>query len=351
MDAPTRAIYEARADEWVARRHPRDLDKATAWAADRHGPSIDLGCGPGWYAAALPRPVIALDGARSMLQLARAHALVLQADLTALPIRRGALASAWARNSYVHLPRTSVPLAMADLHGAMQVDGQLSLQVFAGEGEGRDVFVDDDFPGRFFSTWAVDHLGDVVRGAGFVIDDLQTTGDAITVHATRARTLPDLVRPGLRLVLCGLNPSLHAADAGVGFVSPSNRFWPAARAAGILTNDRDPWHAVREHGVGFTDLVKRASVGAAEVKVAEYRDGFARVERLVAWLEPRAICFVGLAGYRAAVDKKAVVGWQARTVGGRPAYVMPNPSGLNARATVDILAAHLRAAFSAPQRS
>jgi TDG/mug DNA glycosylase family protein len=103
---------------------------------------------------------------------------------------------------------------------------------------------------------------------------------------------------------------------------------------------------VREHGVGFTDLVKRATVSAAELSTSEYRDGWTRVERLVEWLQPGAVCFVGLAGYRAAVHKTAVAGWQDRTVGGRRAYVMPNPSGLNAHATVDVLAAHLREAVS-----
>ena len=32
-----------------------------------------------------------------------------------------------------------------------------------------------------------------------------------------------------------LNPSEHAADAGVGYVTPGNRFWPAALAAGLVT--------------------------------------------------------------------------------------------------------------------
>jgi TDG/mug DNA glycosylase family protein len=171
---------------------------------------------------------------------------------------------------------------------------------------------------------------------------------SIEVHATRARTLPDHVAPGLRLLLCGLNPSLRAADAGVGFVTPSNRFWPAALAAGVVTQARDPLHAVKHHGIGFTDLVKRATVGAAELRPVEYRDGFARVERLAAWLEPGAVCFVGLTGWRAAVDKKATAGWQERLVGGRPAYVMPNPSGLNAHTSPADLAAHLRAAVAPP---
>jgi TDG/mug DNA glycosylase family protein len=145
---------------------------------------------------------------------------------------------------------------------------------------------------------------------------------------------------------------LRSADAGVGFVTPSNRFWPAAIAAGIVSRARDPWHAVEHHAVGFTDLVKRASVGAAELTPEEYREGFARVERLAAWLKPEAVCFVGLSGWRAAVDRKAVAGWQERLVGGRPAYVMPNPSGLNAHTKPADLVRYLRdAASGAPASS
>ena len=38
---------------------------------------------------------------------------------------------------------------------------------------------------------------------------------------TRGRTLPDTVGAGMRLLVCGLNPSVHAADAGVGYVTPA----------------------------------------------------------------------------------------------------------------------------------
>ncbi len=58
------------------------------------------------------------------------------------------------------------------------------------------------------------------------------------------------------------------------------------------------------------------------------------------------MCFLGLAGWRAAVDRTAVAGAQEQTLGGVPVYVMPNPSGLNAHDTVASLAAHLRAAVA-----
>jgi TDG/mug DNA glycosylase family protein len=76
----------------------------------------------------------------------------------------------------------------------------------------------------------------------------------------------------------------------------------------------------------------------------EYAHGIDRVERLVRWLRPGAVCFVGLAGWRAAVNKKAVAGEQADGFAGVPAYVMPNPSGLNASTTPEGFVAHLRAA-------
>ena len=57
-----------------------------------------------------------------------------------------------------------------------------------------------------------------------------------------------------------------------------------------------------------------------------------------------AVAFCGLTGWRHAADRKATAGWQDATVGGARAYVLPNPSGLNAHTNVADIAAHLRAA-------
>jgi TDG/mug DNA glycosylase family protein len=151
----------------------------------------------------------------------------------------------------------------------------------------------------------------------------------------------------MRLLVVGLNPSVYSADVGHGFARPGNRFWPAALAAGIVTKAHDPRDALRVDGVGMTDLVKRATPRADQLTRDEYRAGTARVERLVAWLEPQAVCFVGLAGYRDAVDRNARSGWQPQPFGGRPAYVMPSTSGLNARVPPAELADHLRTAATA----
>ena len=48
---------------------------------------------------------------------------------------------------------------------------------------------------------------------------------------TDAATLPDYLRPGLDIVLVGLNPSAYSARVGHYFANPRNRFWPAVSAA------------------------------------------------------------------------------------------------------------------------
>lgn len=184
---------------------------------------------------------------------------------------------------------------------------------------------------------------------GVASDDLVTGGGfrrAGPDRLLRLRTLPDWVGPAMRLLVCGLNPSLVAADAGVGYAGRSNRFWPAAVAAGLVTVPRDP-EAALAGGVGFTDLVKRATRSAAELTPQEYRDGLARVHRLVEWLRPGAVVFVGLAGWRAAVDRAARPGWQVEVLGqggGVPVYLMPSTSGRNARVPLAALTDHFRAA-------
>jgi hypothetical protein len=58
------------------------------------------------------------------------------------------------------------------------------------------------------------------------------------------------------------------------------------------------------------------------------------------------VCFVGLSGWRAAVDRRAVAGRQHEDFAGAPAYVMPSTSGLNARTSLAELVEHLGAARS-----
>jgi len=349
VDKQTVEVYDARGADWATRRTPVRRAAARAFAATvvPGAPRVDLGCGAGRYSADLGHPVIGIDASHTMLELCRVaapDALLVRGDLEALPFGRRSLGGGWANMSYLHVASTRLPLALADLHGVLAPGAPLDLQVLVGDYEGNDL-PGDDIGGRFFAAWPRQRLLDVMVGAGFDVTTTEIEDDVVRVGAQRARTLADTVAGGMRLLVVGLNPSIYAADAGVGYARPGNRFWPAALGAGLVTRDRDALHALRSHGVGMTDVVKRATSGAGELTVDEYRHGMGRVERLVRWLAPGAVCFVGLAAWRAAIDRRACAGRQPRGIGGRPAYVMPSTSGANAHARPDDLREHLRSAL------
>jgi TDG/mug DNA glycosylase family protein len=355
MDRATVDAYEERGDQWAARRRPVRRAEARVFAG-RLPPGalrIDLGCGAGRYTSELGTPVIGLDAARAMLDACRSTVpgtLLVQGDFEALPFGPGTLHGGWANMSYLHVPSVRLPMALADLHRAAVVGAPVDIQVLAGDYEG-GALPADDVGGRYFAAWTPKRLHDILVGAGFVVEGVEVDGDVVRAGAVRARTLPDIVGPAMRMLVVGLNPSVYSADVGVGYARPGNRFWPAALSAGLVTRDRDPHHALRTHGIGMTDVVKRATPKAAALTAEEYRVGMARVERLVRWLAPAGVCFVGLTGWRAAVDRRAGAGPQPMRFGGRPVYVMPSTSGAKAHAGIDALRAHLRSAWTLVEES
>lgn len=230
---------------------------------------------------------------------------------------------------------TTLPVALARLHHATGVGDQQRIVVTA-------------VP----KAWPPERVALVVRGGGFDVDDVATARDRTEVVATRARTLADTVGRGMRLLVVGLNPSWYSADAEVGYARPGNRYWPALIGAGLIDarHDRDAFATLDRHRIGMTDFVKRPSPGIDEVTATEFREGAERVRGLVEWLRPAVVCVVGLAGYRAAVDRKAVAGTQAVAFGGRPVYVTPSTSGRNASSLLPALIDHFRAASALADR-
>ena len=153
------------------------------------------------------------------------------------------------------------------------------------------------------------------------------------LQAAYGRTVPDLVRPGLRALLCGINPSLWSGAVGLHFASPSNRLWPTLHASGWTPRRLAPWETgeLLDAGLGVTNLVPRATARADELTDDELRAGLPRLAALVEAVRPRWVAFLGLSSYRTATgERRATVGPQSRRVAGAPVWLLPNPSGLNA---------------------
>jgi double-stranded uracil-DNA glycosylase len=161
------------------------------------------------------------------------------------------------------------------------------------------------------------------------------------VAAAAGRTVRDVIAPGLRVLFCGINPGLYTAAVGRHFARPGNRFWPTLHRAGFTERQLSPFEE-REllgRGYGITNMVARATATAAELSDEELVRGGQRLRAKVRKYGPAFVAFVGLGSYRAAFNRpKAAVGRQEEGVEGATAWVLPNPSGLNANYNLEDLA-------------
>ncbi len=155
------------------------------------------------------------------------------------------------------------------------------------------------------------------------------------------QTVPDVIGPDLKAVFCGINPSLSTARDQAHFATPGNRFWPSLHRSGFTPELLHPSEKEKLLGLGLgvTNVVRRATASAAELKDEEYPKGVERLRRLCVKHRPKCLAFLGIGAYRVGFgDKKATLGPQDRTLGPTRLYVLPNPSGLNAHYSPDMLA-------------
>jgi double-stranded uracil-DNA glycosylase len=146
--------------------------------------------------------------------------------------------------------------------------------------------------------------------------------------------LSDLVGPDLRVLFCGINPGTLSGELGLHFARPGNRFWKLLHAGGFTKSVLAPaeQRSLPQLGIGITNLVGRVTAAASELSVSELREGASRLESKVADLRPRCVAVLGLQAYRTAFRRPgATIGAQPERIGGTLLWLLPNPSGLQAR--------------------
>ncbi|MEX2672429.1 MAG: G/U mismatch-specific DNA glycosylase [Phycisphaeraceae bacterium] len=161
------------------------------------------------------------------------------------------------------------------------------------------------------------------------------------LQAARDGQLRDVWPRGVKVVFCGINPSLYSAATGRHFARPGNRFWPTLHQAGFTDRQLSPFedHLLPRYGCGLTNLVNRATARADELTRQELREGGQRLREKVAERRPRCLAVVGITAYRTAFDQpRARLGRQERTIEDAAVWVLPNPSGINAHYQLDDLA-------------
>jgi TDG/mug DNA glycosylase family protein len=146
-------------------------------------------------------------------------------------------------------------------------------------------------------------------------------------------TMPDILAPNLRVLFCGINPSLYSVEVGHHFARPGNRFWRALHEGGFtprrfLPSDENELLAC---GLGITNVAPRATVAAADLSRDELKTGGIALREKVKCFTPQTLAILGIGAYRVAFAKpKAQIGAQEEIIGKTRVWVLPNPSGLNA---------------------
>jgi len=170
------------------------------------------------------------------------------------------------------------------------------------------------------------------------------------LQAAYDRAVPDLIAPGLKVLICGINPSLAAGATGFHFGGTANRLWATLHQAGFTDRQLHPSETdeLLAAGIGITNIVNRATARADEIHDDEIRAGVGRLTATVAEYQPGWLAFLGLGAYRIAFNqKKAAVGRQPDHLGPTGVWLLPNPSGLNAHYSLPALVEAYRELYDA----
>jgi len=145
--------------------------------------------------------------------------------------------------------------------------------------------------------------------------------------------VPDYLRPGLKLVIVGINPGLRSGASGHHYAYPGNHFWPLLHASGLIPEPLSyaEDHRVLEFGIGLTNLCDRTTHEASDLTPEELALGAEALRAKLLLYQPKVTCFNGIGIYEAFAGRKKVApGPQPERLGETLLYVVPSSSGRTA---------------------
>jgi TDG/mug DNA glycosylase family protein len=169
------------------------------------------------------------------------------------------------------------------------------------------------------------HMG---RAAG----PLHGRGAESDEPSTGRSAVPDVLGPGLRVVVVGINPGYASAQAAAHFANPRNDFWRLLHAAGLTPRQLAPreQRELLAFGIGLTNAAMRTTAGSGDLRAGDFEGAAARLERIARDLRPGVMAFVGKEAYRGAFGERPAHGLQERTLGDTRLFVLPSTSPANA---------------------
>lgn len=174
-------------------------------------------------------------------------------------------------------------------------------------------------------------------------EPLRPTRDELA--AAEGKFVPDIIGTDLKVLFCGVNPGLWSAAVGHHFARPGNRFWKALNLSGLTNHPIGPddERDLLDYGLGITNLVDRATRSADELKREDLQEGAKRLTSKVETWKPRCVAVLGMGAYRSAFSEPhAQLGLQPSKLGPASVWLLPNPSGIQARYQIADVVEQLR---------
>lgn len=163
----------------------------------------------------------------------------------------------------------------------------------------------------------------------------------------QVETLEDLLRAGLRAVCIGINPARTSVAAGHYYQGRLGQgFYARLRRAGLLPNGSG-WEddLAFETGIGFTDIVKRPTAGAKELRPEEYVYGTPLLAAKIEAVKPQLVIFTFKKTATILFGSFPGSGFIGKRIGEAEVFVMPGPYAPGA--TVETQLSELARAYRA----
>ena len=150
----------------------------------------------------------------------------------------------------------------------------------------------------------------------------------LTCHTDGDRVLEDLLRPGLRLLICGSAVGAKSAARGAYYAGPGNKFWTVLYEVGLTPRRLTPpeYRDLLLFGIGLTDVVKQQSGSDAEIDFK--RSEVSQLRERVLELQPAILAFNGKkAALVFSGNPRIEFGRQENSIGVTRLFVAPSTSG------------------------
>lgn len=130
----------------------------------------------------------------------------------------------------------------------------------------------------------------------------------------------------------GINPGIETARTGFHFAHPSNRFWNTLYTSGFTPTKLFPSQNFKllEYNIGITNVIERPTRGEKELNKQEFEIGRKILIKKIIKYKPKWVAFVGIGLYKNTFNKRSAVVGQQEDIQNSRAWVLPQPSGLNA---------------------